>query len=299
VSQHFEHFAAIDWSGAVGARQKGIALALCHAGHAAPQLVAPPAGGWSRLAIMHWLLAHAAAQTPMLVGMDLSPALPFADAGAYFPGYAHSPPHARALWAMVDAHCAHEPHLAASSFATHSEFSPHFRQQIGRQLHTGTAFPAGLGRLRHTEHRQRLAGLNPVSCFNLVGAAQVGKSSLTAMRMFHQMAGAVPIWPFDPLPSTGPVVVEIYTALAARHAGLPKGRSKIRDGASLDAALAVLASAPHAALSAYDDHSTDAVLSAAWLRHVAGRTGPHTAALWQPAGLDAICTTEGWTFGVA
>ncbi|WP_204315773.1 hypothetical protein, partial [Stenotrophomonas maltophilia] len=68
----------------------------------------------------------------------------------------------------------------------------------------------------------------PYSCFNLVGASQVGKSSLTGMRVLHRLRGKVPLWPFDPLPEAGPVLVEIYTALAARAAGMRKGISKIR-----------------------------------------------------------------------
>ena len=137
-------------------------------------------------------------------------------------------------------------------------------------------------------------GLSPYSCFNLIGAAQVGKSSLTGMRVLHRLKGIVPIWPFDSVPETGPVIVEIYTALAARQAGLRKGVSKIRDAVTLDTALACYDSAPHAPLTKYSDHATDAILTAAWLRHVAGREE-----LWSPEALtEEIARTEGWTFGV-
>ena len=112
------------------------------------------------------------------------------------------------------------------------------------------------------------------------------------MRVLHRLAGRVPAWPFDEVPERGPLLVEIYTSIAARAAGVRKGRSKLRDGASLDAALAQLGSRPHAPLARYDDHSTDAILTAAWLRAVA-----HDPALWNPPGLDAVRHTEGWTFG--
>lgn len=73
-----------------------------------------------------------------------------------------------------------------------------------------------------------------------------------------------------------------------------KGLSKLRDPAALDAALAVLGSAAHLPITRYDDHATDALLSAAWLRTVAG-----DAALWAPPGLTAeVARSEGWTFGV-
>jgi hypothetical protein len=92
----------------------------------------------------------------------------------------------------------------------------------------------------------------------------------------------------------GAVVVEIYTALAARAAGLRPGKSKLRDAVALDAALANLGSSPHSPLARYDDHATDAIMTAAWLRRVANRTE-----LWQPAGISPqIAQTEGWTFGV-
>lgn len=136
--------------------------------------------------------------------------------------------------------------------------------------------------------------LSPYSCFNLVGASQVGKSSLTGMRVLHRLRGKLPLWPFDPLPAEGPVLVEIYTALAARLAGMRKGISKIRDAATLDAMLAAFRSDPHAQLPRYDDHATDAILSAAWLRVAADQPG-----LWSPARLTPeLAITEGWTFGV-
>jgi hypothetical protein len=284
----FQKFVCIDWSGQAVERPKGLAVACCEAGDGAPTLLRP-AHGWTRAAILDWLLQHAEAGTDMLVGLDLSPALPFADAGAYFPGGPSQPSNARALWALVDQTCAAEPHLSASGFADHVHFEPHFRRPGGRE---GRQFGGGAGRFRQVEHRQRGSGVTPVSCFNLIGAAQVGKSSLTGMRVLHRLAGRVPMWPFDEVPERGPVLVEIYTSIAARAAGVRKGMSKVRDGASLDAALDQLGSEPHRPLAKYDDHSTDAILTAAWLRAVAD-----DAALWNPPGLDAVRHTEGWTFG--
>lgn len=286
---HFDVFVCIDWSGAAIPRPPGLAIAWCEPGRRAPVLL-KPAGGWSRPAVLAWLQQHAAQGTRMLVGLDLSPGLPFADHGAYFPGYGETPPDARALWAMIERTCADEPHLSASTFPLREGLRDHFRNHRAK----GSAFGMGGGRLRVAEQRQRLAGVNPVSCFNLVGAAQVGKSSLTGMRMLHRLDGAVPVWPFDPLPADGPVIAEIYTSIAARAGGMRKGLSKVRDGATLDAVLGALDSDPHRALATgYDDHSTDALITAAWLRKVAG-----DAMLWHPAALTAqIAQTEGWTFG--
>lgn len=284
----FERFAAIDWSGAKGERHRGIAVAMCALGTSAPELV-HPGRRWSRAKALEWIAGEMPPNT--LVGLDLGPSLPFVDRGAFFPGWRDSPADARGLWALVERISGDDPHLAAASFVDHDEASRHFRRQGGR---CGDLFEAGRGRLRATERAQREQGLNPYSNFNLVGAAQVGKSSLTGMRLLHRLDGRLPIWPFDALPRRGSVVVEIYTSLAARAAGLPKGRTKVRDPTTLDRALAALGSDPHAPLAAYDDHATDAIMSAAWLRIAHAEAG-----LWQPRGLTPeLARTEGWTFGV-
>lgn len=283
----FTHFIAIDWSGQAVERPKGLAVACAETGTAAPALTRP--GGWSRHAILDWLLELADTSTRALIGLDLSPAFPFADEGAYFPGWSESPPNAKALWKLVDDLSA-DPHLAATGFVSHPDARRHFRQQRD----CGDLFPPGRGRFRVCEHGQEAMRLSPYSCFNLVGASQVGKSSLTGMRVLHRLAGRVPFWPFDPVPGHGPVLVEIYTALASRLAGMRKGISKIRDAATLDTMLAAFGSEPHAPLSGYDDHATDAILSAAWLRSTALRPE-----LWHPSGLTPhLARTEGWTFGV-
>ena len=284
----FTRFAAIDWSGEAVARPKGLALALAEADSVAPALIQPE-GGWTRAALGDWIAAQAGED--MLIGLDLSPAFPFLDEDAYFPGWPETPGDARRLWQIVENIAALDQHLGSSSFVAHPEARRHFRQRGD----LGDRHPPGRGRLRVCEDGQRAMGLSPYSCFNLVGAAQVGKSSLTGMRVLHRLSGRLAIWPFDPLPARGAVVVEIYTALAARAAGVRPGKSKLRDAHALDTALAALGSAPHTPLVRYDDHATDAILTAAWLRNAANR-----AELWQPGGLTPqIAQTEGWTFGVA
>jgi len=287
--RRFEHFVAIDWSGAKGERQRGIALAHAEEGRRAPTLLTPP-GGWSRAMILDWLRKHAEARTDMIIGLDLSPAFPFEDRGAYFPGWARSPPDANALWALVDEICSDDPHLAANAFVEHAQARRHFRHRHD----CGDLFEPGAGRMRRVERGQRERRLSPYSCFNLVGAAQVGKASLTGMRVFHRLAGRIPFWPFNPVPAEGPLLVEIYTAIPAREAEVEKG-NKIRDAETLDRALAMFDSGPHLPLARYDDHATDAILTAAWLRRAAARP-----VLWNPTALTpALARTEGWTFGVA
>lgn len=288
--RNFAHFVAIDWSGARGEHLPGIAIASCPAGNAAPLLVPPPARHWSRLGALAWL--QSAMPADALIGFDLGPSLPFVDRGAFFPGWDESPDDARALWALVERICAGEPHLAANRFVDHPHAARHFRRHGGR---TGDLFGGGRGRLRATEIAQQQQGLAPYSNLNLVGAAQVGKSSLTGMRLFHRLGSALPLWPIDPLPASGSVMVEIYTSLAARAGGRPRGRTKMRNVAELNAVLAAFGSDPVAGEGTIGDHASDALATAAWLRRTAAQP-----ALWAPRGLTTlIARTEGWTFGVA
>jgi hypothetical protein len=288
----FGEFAVFDWSGQNVERPKGIALASCRASEA-PQLHRPTSNHWSRIEALHWLIRAAESQSDALIGLDLSMGFPFADAGAFFPDWEHSPQSAPALWQLVDEICIEDAHLAASRFVAHPELTRYFRHQ--GQL--GDRYGAEKsGRLRVVEHESRSQmSARPYSCLNLVGAAQVGKSSLTGMRLLNRLRGIVPVWPFDPVPDQGPMIVEIYTSIAASAAQLPKGRSKIRDQTTLNTAFANLGTPSPAPLAQYDDHSTDALLTAAWLAKAAANTQ-----FWQPKLMTPkIAQTEGWTFGVS
>lgn len=288
--RRFDHFTCIDWSGAKTERPGGIALATI--GPDGPPALLSPDPRWSRQDICDWLLRIAATKQNMLIGFDLSMALPFFDSGAYFPEWDASPANAAGLWKLVERLCASDPYMNVLSFLEHDEAARHFRHS---RDHVGDLFTGGAGRLRVVERHQRETGqANSASCFNLVGAAQVGKSSLTGMRMLHQLNGAIPVWPFDPVPDNGPMIVEIYTAIAAMAAGLPKGRSKIRDRSGLETALRALEVPLPGKLRRYDDHSTDALITAAWMKRAS-----IDAKLWHPPMLtDEIAQKEGWTFGI-
>lgn len=283
----FGTFIAIDWSGAAGDRHKGIALAIASRGTAAPRIVRP-GHRWSRTEVLDYLRNDLSDDA--LVGMDLGISLPFADRGAFFPGWHDTPASARELWALVDGICADEPYLGVSALVDHPELCAFFRRHGGRE---GPQFGGGQGRFRVTEAAQRRLGCKPYSNFNLVGAAQVGKSSLTGMRLLHRLEGRASVWPVDRLPDDGPVVCEIYTTIAAMAAGRTASRSKIRSARELDEALRALGSAPSGLAGPLDDHTCDALITATWLRNAA-----HDPGLWHPCELsDKIARTEGWTFG--
>ncbi|WP_421990393.1 hypothetical protein [Qipengyuania sp.] len=287
----FDHFLAIDWSGARGPVQKGIALAIAHAEGGAPVLV-DSGRGWSREDVLALLREDLPAGT--LVGLDLGIALPHADCGAYFPWRDVLLPDAPSLWALIDDICARDHNLGAQSFVDHPDFAPYFRNGSVTGPHFGCdGAKHGRGRFRVTEHAQAAMGCKPYSNFNLVGAAQVGKSSLTGMRMLHRLRDRLPVWPIDPLPASGSVVVEIYTSLAAMDAGRSPSRAKMRTFEALNDALEALGSPGVGGDGSIDDHASDALLTAAWLR-----TAAEDPSRWCPEGLEStIARTEGWTFG--
>ena len=282
---HFTRFAAIDWSGAKGARHPGIALAVCEAGDHAPTLIEPPHKIWSRGEILRWLRARA--NEPLLVGFDFSFAPPHVLRGSYLPGEA-TPDTARAFWAYLDARTP-DADLGAASF---------LEARRGTHFYLGAVdgTKADFLHFRRCEAHANAAGFGkPSTVYDAIGAAQVAKASFAGMRLLHHLGHDVPVWPFDAAPKSGACVVEIYTTIAARAAGLRKGLSKLRDADTLDAALTELGSQPHAPLARYTDHATDAILTAAWLRANAVR-----AELWHPPALTPhIARTEGWTFGIS
>lgn len=281
--RRFDRFAAIDWSGAKGSGHPGIAIALCEAGSAAPALVPPPGRYWSRSDVADWLEAQNGA---LLAGLDFSFAPPWIERRSYLPGE-DVPDRATAFWSHVEASC-DDADLGAASF---------LEARYRRHFYFGAADgeKRGFMHLRQCEARFNAGGGGkPSTVYDAIGAAQVAKASFAGMRLLNRVSQRLSVWPFHPVPPDGPMLVEIYTSIAARAAGLPRGRSKIRDAETLDAALGVLGSRPHCRLERYSDHATDAILTAAWLR-----ANAHRLEYWNPAALDpAIAATEGWTFGV-
>jgi len=279
----FSSFACVDWSGAKGSRHPGIALAVCSAGDTAPMLVSPPGKSWSRQGIADWLLEQ---KGDLLIGFDFSFAPPKIERGEYLPGD-DTASNARDFWAYVEATCQDEDLGAASLLERHHRRHFYFGASDGRK--------ADFMHWRRCDSLSILGNSGKTSCvFDAIGASQVAKASFAGMRMLNLVGKQLPVWPIDPVPSTGPVIAEIYTSIAARASGIRKGRSKIRDAGALDTALAAFYTRPHIPMERYTDHAIDAIITAAWLRSVA-----ENPQLWAPPALNhEIAQTEGWTFGV-
>ena len=273
---------AIDWSGAKGKRHKGIAIAEAR-GFDAPRLVRPD-HAWSREEVLEWLLKRAAKE-PTLFGFDFSFAPPWAERGAYLPGETGVPDNARELWAYVDQRSDDED-LGASSFLERVH-RPHFYFGIADGV------KADFIHFRQCDQRlNALGGRKTASAYDAIGAAQVAKASFSGMRLLHRMADKVTIWPMDLLPTEGSAVVEIYTRIYLRNAGM-SGR-KLRSRAELNRALAGLGSKPARLRFEPNDHQTDALVTAAGMRaHLT-----HPLAFDPPGLTPELARTEGWTFGI-
>ena len=279
----FESYVAIDWSGAKGRQHKGIAIAEAR-GDAAPRLICP-GRNWSRGEVLEWLLKRAA-KAPTLFGFDFSFAPPIVERGEYLLGEPDVPKTAREFWAYVD-HVSDDDDLGAASFLEIAH---------RRHFYFGIAdgVKADFVRFRQCDARLNAqGGRKTASAYDAIGAAQVAKASFSGMRLLHRLDGKVAIWPMDPLPDRGSAIVEIYTRIYLRRAGMTG--VKLRSRASLNLALDGLGSPPTRLPFEPNDHQTDALVTAAGMRALALQE-PRA---FDPEGLTPeIARSEGWTFGV-
>ena len=279
----FSRFVAIDWSGAKGRRHKGIAIAEAR-GSSAPRLIRPD-HIWSREEVLAWLLSEAA-KMPTLFGFDFSFAPPLIERGEYLPGEPDVPSTAREFWAYVDSR-ADDEDLGAASFLEVAH-RPHFYFGIADGV------KADFVRFRQCDARLNAqGGRKTASAYDAIGAAQVAKASFSGMRLLHRLNGKIAIWPMNPLPASGSAVVEIYTRIYLRRAGM--SGAKLRSRQALNLALEGLGSPPTRLRFEPSDHQTDALVTAAGIRSFTLEEPDAFA----PQGLTKkIAESEGWTFGV-
>jgi hypothetical protein len=278
----FDGFIAIDWSGADG-RYVGISIAACEPGDKAPHLIAPEEARWTRTAVAMWLDRELNSGRRLLIGLDLAFGMPF-EPGIGYAGAAEAKD-IFALWEAIETASAAAPDFGCAPVIAHRDFGPLYWRQ-------GKRPPEWRLRQRQSEHACAAAtGTRPECVFKLIGAKQVGKASLTGIRVLRNVRARnrarVAVWPFEPVNEKS-ALVEIYPTLFRKQAA--HGLSKLRTRAELNAALRHFDTRASRGRDTLSDHDTDALISAAGMRYMAGDGLPMPA--------DNHIRREGWIFGV-
>jgi CopG antitoxin of type II toxin-antitoxin system len=280
----FDGYIAIDWSGADG-RYVGISIAACVPGNGAPRLIAPEGARWTRTAVAAWLDGELKSGRRLLIGCDFAFGLPFEEHG-YFAGAAPGVADIFGLWDAVDDASVGAGDFGCAPVLADPRFAPLYWQR-GRQPAAWT-----LRRRRAELACAAATGTHPECVFKLIGAKQVGKASLTGIRVLRHVRLAnrsrLAVWPFEPV-GTKSVLVEIYPTLFRKQAAGSVVKLRTRD--ALNAALRKLG-ARGVAQHGLSDHDTDALISAAGLRRATAERSDWLA----PA--DPHVRREGWIFGV-
>ncbi len=189
------------------------------------------------------------------------------------------------FWAYVDG-TSDDEDLGAASFLERAH---------RRHFYFGIADGVKADFMHFRQCDQRLnamGGRKTASTFDAIGAAQVAKASFSGMRLLHRIGGTVAIWPMETLPEQGSAVVEIYTRIYLRNAGM--SGKKLRNRVDLNRALVGLGSKSLRLRHEPDDHQADALVTAAGMREHAN----HPLAFSPPGMTRVLAQTEGWTFGV-
>ncbi len=283
MTTRFRRFVGIDWSGAKGQYQRGIAIAECGPDGACALIDPPSRRGWSRAAAADRL----AIEPPgTLAGLDFAFSLPWPGEGP-LPPHLPQPEDAFGLWDAIEAVCSDVPDLHSGPI-----YGPEggwlaeylFVSLARKPLWAGEHYRKD--RFRLTE---RMISPPPASVFKIVGPQTVGPSSFTGMRMLTRLRArsrpVVTIWPFEREDPAGLAIVEVYPGYYKRRAmkalGSTSGTVDVLAfyGARLDGR------------GPADGHEWDALVAAAAMRHFA--SDPLAFAVVAP-----IVRREGWIFGV-
>jgi hypothetical protein len=283
----FDAFIAIDWSGAARA-YSGIAVAICGSGRTPPEVVPPSRNCWTRVEIAEWLKRRLEERQRLLIGFDFAFGFPYEDCG-YLGGQADGVDDIIALWELIEAKSSGDADFGCSQFISDPIYSTLFWK-------AGPKPKEWVERKRQTEHVcAELTKTRPDSLYKLLHSKQVGKASITGMRVLHHVHSSklhcVAIWPFEtPRAST---FVEIYPTMFRKRA--TASVAKVRSTADLNIALGVFHSdpIPNIRRVRLSDHETDALISAAGLRSIARKQD-----VWTSPESRSRVRREGWIFGI-
>jgi hypothetical protein len=271
----FDCFVGIDWSGNKERLQKGLKIAVARPGSKAPKLVdgLGSKGRWSRADAVRWI-KNLTKNERALIGMDF--AFGFPPCGIPLD------------WEYVERMCCNDANFYGGEFfrainAPHSHlvnspWVPRTHPLVGHRR--ATEYAAG-----------EVKGATPQSIFNAIGAAQVGPSSISGMRVllhFKVNCGDfLSIWPFGEIDGERSAVVEVFP----RYFPLSHKLSpKMFDHKALNVALAAFGSAPTTVPPASEDEG-DALVTAAALRALSTDDD-----LFKLPNMSI--RNEGWIFGV-
>jgi hypothetical protein len=286
----FDTFVAVDWSGARGP-YNGIAVAKCTRGRSAPELIAPQLNArWTRTEIAEWLCDQLKSKRRILIGMDFAFGFPFEEGVGYLRGDVGRQKTVFDLWRLIDESSGCDADFGCSTFTCDSRYASLFwksgrRPQEWKDLKRRTELACA----ETTDTR-------PETVYKLLGSKQVGKASITGIRLLHHVRRTrkdeVCFWPFEN--PRGSTIAEIYPTLFRKSA--TGSLAKLRSVRDLNKALAVFGSeAMPRTTREPSDHETDALISAAGLRCLAvkGATWSH------PELTSPQVQREGWIFGVS
>lgn len=309
MTERFEKFVAIDWSGAKSSRNKGLKVASCEPGDMPPTLEKPPSAhqNWSRTEILQWIVGEAQRHR-ILAGFDFAFAYPYCDRNAYFPHSNGSPKLAKELWQTVESLCQPEESMYGG-FLYRDPRSPfyeyfyfwHPKHREEPRLHFDRK------RLRQTD----LACSNTTrpSCpFKCFGADQVGSASAAGMRALYfinrNYSSLFHIWPFEHLRNDKSILVEIFPRLFLHTVDKDRRQPDYSSAVGTSRKQRDYTKPTDAVLEHFKSRSftykvksedeRDAIISAAAIRNLSPDIG-----VWHPEGLDEETRLhEGWIFGV-
>ena len=290
----FDAFIGIDWSGAKGTSQKGIAVAEATPGDCAPKITHPNGRRhWSRTGVVEWLREKAKADR-ILVGIDFAFAHPWHDLGnqgAYYKPNIKSPPNTpQELWAMIERICKYAGnYLAHPKVCEDSELREYYNLPQGNGKQQGELFSENKNRFRRTE-RAAESVARPCVTFNGHGQKGVACGSLAGWRVLHELQHDFAIWPFRNPRDGQSVIVEVYPSFLFGKAR--KGMWKPKNLKDVNLGLRHYKSqeltTPLSAERSGDKF--DAIITAAAIRHLT-----RDPQVW---GCPDEAKKEGWIFGV-
>ncbi|MFZ4115517.1 MAG: hypothetical protein ACOYK6_02195 [Chthoniobacterales bacterium] len=289
----FDAFIAIDWSGSKALLTPSITVAKAASHASSVALVSPPKKEWSRTDVAEWIVQQARNSKRLLIGIDSN----FGYAAATVRKRLPHLQAAHELWSFVDTICHQEPNFYAHLFWRESPFRDDFWVAGKKPLHFKPI-------RRQTESSCITQQLGfPETPFKLIGAKQVGKGGLAAMRMAHflkkRLQEKIAFWPFDSQEHCNQatiVVAEIYPRLFLKKAN--HGVSKIRDIKKLKE-LVSLFQATSPSLSSINDHQADALMAAAGMRHLVHKNNDFLNLEKYSTPFKEQLRIEGWILGVS